>query len=197
MNCLFVIWKLLAPAAEEIKIRVSTPIFPAGSEGEPMSAWWGAVALLIVLAVAVAFAWHPVRSRLRARQLVRARRDFHRVREHLEARFLRLASDSGKPRGLEWVRCDFEDDVTYVRNRHSGEISAFVGVTIGFEAIEGGGMEEVEAVGNLRAATAVFRVEGGNWSTDGRALFNLNPSEAIAYYQDNLELVGQELAQHR
>ena len=58
-------------------------------------------------------------------------------------------------------------------------------------------MEEVEAVGNLRAATAVFRVENGTWATDGRTLFNLNPSEAIAYYQDNLELVGHELAQNR
>jgi hypothetical protein len=52
-------------------------------------------------------------------------------------------------------------------------------------------------VGNLRAATAVFRVERGHWATDGRALFNLNPTEAIAYYQDNLELVGKEFAQHR
>ena len=57
-------------------------------------------------------------------------------------------------------------------------------------------MEDVEAVGNLRAATAVFRVERGIWATDGRALFNLNPTEAIAYYQDNLELVGQEFAHH-
>ncbi|MGD9723986.1 MAG: hypothetical protein AB7O59_20240 [Pirellulales bacterium] len=149
------------------------------------------IAVLLVLA---ALAWRPVRSRLRERQLAHARKEFHRHREHLEARFLRLASESGKPRGLEWARCDFDDDVVYARHRRSGEISAFVGVTIGFEAIEGGGMEEVEAVSNLRAATAVFRVEGGAWRTDGRALFNLNPSEAIAYYQDNLELVGQELA---
>ena len=49
----------------------------------------------------------------------------------------------------------------------------------------------------MRAATAVFRVEKGVWATDGRALFNLNPREAIAYYQDNLEQVAQELAQHR
>ena len=55
-------------------------------------------------------------------------------------------------------------------------------------------MEEVEAVSNLRAATAVFRVEGGAWATDGRALFNLTPSEAVSYYQDNLELVAEELA---
>ena len=160
-----------------------------------MTAWWvpALIAVAVVVALA-ALAWRPVRARLRERQLLRARRDFHRQREHLEARFLRLAAQSGKPRGLEWVRCDFEDDVTYARHRRSGELSAFVGVTIGFEAVEGGGMEDVEAVGNLRAATAVFRIERGAWATDGRALFNLNPAEAIAYYQDTLELVGQELA---
>ncbi|MEX2113865.1 MAG: hypothetical protein WD845_11810 [Pirellulales bacterium] len=155
---------------------------------------------LVFLAVVVTFvvlAWRPVRARLRQRDLARARKDFRRTREHLEAKFVQLASQSGKPRGLEWVRCDFEDDVVYARNRRSGEISAFVGVTIGFEATVGGGMEEVEAVSNLRAATAVFRIERGKWRTDGRALFNLNPSEAVAFYQENLELVGKELAGHK
>ncbi len=162
-----------------------------------MADWWlPSVVALAVILVVVAAAWRPVRSRLRNHELARARREFHRHREHLEARFLRLASSSGKPRGLEWVRCDFEDDVLYARHRQTGELRAFVAVTIGFEAVEGGGMEHVEAVGNLRAATAVFHVERGRWSTDGRALFNLNPAEAIAYYQDNLELVGRELAQH-
>jgi hypothetical protein len=145
------------------------------------------VGLLVVL-------WRPFRARRLESQLAKAQRDFHRHRERLEARFVSLATRSGKPRGLQWVRCDFEDDVIYARHRQSGELSAFVGVTIGFEAIEGGGMEQVEAVGNMRAATAVFRVERGNWATDGRALFNLTPSEAVAYYQDNLEFVAHELA---
>jgi hypothetical protein len=161
-----------------------------------MDGWWWIVASLGVAGalVAIALAWHPVHRRLQAQALGRARRDFHRQRERLEAQFVRLASNSGKPRGLEWVRCDFDDDVVYARHRRSGEISAYVAVTVGFEAIDGGGMEEVEAVSNLRAATAVFRVERGAWRTDGRTLFNLNPSEAVAYYHDNLELVGQEVA---
>jgi hypothetical protein len=160
-----------------------------------MANWWVvAIAALAVAIVVGALAWRPVRARRRENHLTRARRDFHRQRERLEAKFYTLASGSGKPRGLEWVRCDFEDDVIYARHKQSGELSAFVGVTIGFEAIEGGGMEEVEAVGNARAATAVFRVERGQWATDGRALFNLSPSEAVAFYQDNLEFVAQELA---
>ncbi len=115
-----------------------------------MAAWWiTAVAVGAVLLCVAAVGWRPLRARLREKQLARARRDFHLQRERLEAKFLTLASRSGKPRGLDWVRCDFEDAVLYARHRQSGELWAFVGVTIGFEAIAGGGMEEVEAVSNL------------------------------------------------
>ena len=73
-----------------------------------------------------------------------------------------------------------------------------MGVTISFEAVLGGGMEDVEAVSNLRAATAVFNFdEQRQWYTEGRAIFNLNPTEAIQYYQANLELVAQEAASSR
>ena len=139
-----------------------------------------------------ALLWRPFRLKLRAQELARARHDFHRQREHLEAKFLQISAASGKPRGLAWTNVDFDDDVTYARERDSGELSALVAVTISFEAIEGGGMEHVEAVGNLRAATAVFLFRRGRWTTDGRSLFNLNPAEAVKYYQANLELVGQE-----
>ena len=30
--------------------------------------------------------------------------------------------------------------------------------------------------------------------TDGRVILNLSPSEAIRFYQDDLEMVGQEMA---
>jgi hypothetical protein len=160
-----------------------------------MFEWWMLpIAAAAILAVLAAILWRPMRKRARENQLERARRDFHHQREHLEAKFFHLAAASGKPRGLQWVRCDFEDAVVYARNRNSGELNAFVAVTIGFEAVEGGGMEEVEAVGNLRAGTAVFRNASGRWATDGRAIFNLNPAEAVAYFQENLEMVGQELA---
>ena len=67
-------------------------------------------------------------------------------RERLEAKFFQLAAASGRPRGLEWTGCDFDDDVVYARDRRSGELCALVAVTIRFEAQEGGGMEDVEAV---------------------------------------------------
>jgi hypothetical protein len=151
----------------------------------------GSVALAAVVTLAV---WSPIRAAIRAAEYERARKDFHLQRERLEAKFFQFAAASGKPRGLRWTSCDFDDDVSYARDRHNRGLCSFVGVTIAFEAIEGGLMEDVEAVGNLRAATAMFRWHEGRWQTDGRAIFNLNPAEAIAYYHDDLEIVGQEVA---
>ncbi len=114
---------------------------------------------------------------------------FQLRREWLEAEFLKLASRSGMPRGLAWVNCDFDDEVQFAKDRASGKLRALVAVTISFEAVEGGGMEDVEAVTNLRAATAVFFFDGRKWTTNGRALFNLNPSEAMRHYRHELETV--------
>jgi hypothetical protein len=120
---------------------------------------------------------------------------FRKQREWLEAKFVEAASTSGRPRGLRWVDCDFENDITYARDRTTGGLSALVGVTIRFEAIEGGSMEHVEAVGNLRYATAVFRHADGRWTTDGRTIFNLNPAEAIEHFRTSLIIIGQEAAE--
>lgn len=122
-------------------------------------------------------------------QFLQARELFHRRREWLEAKFVTLASTSGKPRGLTWVNCDFDNAVCFARDRKTCQLRALVAVTISFEAVEGGGMEEVEAVGNLRAATAVFHYQANEWATDGRTLFNLNPEEAIEHFQHELETV--------
>ena len=156
-----------------------------------MSVWSN---LMYRLGVLLRVVRQPNKSARQAEEYETARREFHQQRERLEARFFQLASGSGKPRGLRWTECDFENDVTYARDKQSGELCAFVAVTIAFEAIEGGLMEGVEAVGNLRAASAVFRRQQGVWHTDGRAVFNLSPSEAISHYRDNLVMVAHEPA---
>ena len=50
-------------------------------------------------------------------------------------------------------------------------------------------MEDVEAVGNLRAATAVCIWRNDTWTTDGRAVFNLEPQEVVGHYGERLEEV--------
>lgn len=157
-----------------------------------MSAVWIPV-LLAVAAVAVGGLVYFMKRRPRRPEveaspdLAAARESFHRRREWLEAKFLTLASQSGKPRGLEWLSCEFDDQVAFARDRTSGDLRALVAVTIRFEAIAGGGMEHVEAVSNLRAATAVFTNQAGEWTTSGRAIFNLNPVEAIRFYHNELQ----------
>ncbi len=157
---------------------------------------WVVVAGLLLLAIVLPLVVRRVRRSAFEARFCRAMRDFHHHREYLEAKFVELCATSGKPRGLAWDTCDFEDDVAYARHRKSGDLSALVGVTIGFVAIEGGGMEDVEAVSDLRAATAVFNLRDGRWTTEGRAIFNLNPTEAISHYRENLEMVAREHVEH-
>jgi len=125
-----------------------------------------------------------------------AREKFHRQRDSLESDFIQQANKRGIPRGLIWVGCDFESETHFVINRNAGQLQALVAVTISFEAEPGGDMEGVEAVGNLRAATVVFFTgakKPGNWETDGRAIFNLDPTQAIEHFQGEMEVVPENL----
>jgi len=158
---------------------------------------WILVAAVAVLFVAAGLFWRPMRAAWREARLAEARRDFHRQRERLEAKFVQLAAGRAKPDGPQWADCEFDDDVAYARSRSTGELSAFVAVSIEMEDIEDRSPDTPGAVGNLRAATAVFRFDGDHWETDGRAIFNLTPTEAIHFYQRDLEMVGQEVAQRR
>jgi len=150
--------------------------------------WLGIPAAILLVGLTTAAL---LRLRVLGRQLPleQAKRLFHLRREWLEARFFTMAASSGKPRGLAWVDCEFEDDVSLARDRGTGQLRAFVGVTIRFAAIEGGGMEGNENVGRLRAATAVFLLKGNEWQTQGRAIFNLSPVQAIAHFREELEVV--------
>lgn len=146
--------------------------------------FWFLAFLFLMLAWLV---WAILRPTLFTRRIERALRQFVRDRDALEAAFFQAAAASGKPRGLAWKQCAFQQGVVLARDRANGEIVGLVGVTIGFEAIEGGGMEDVEAVGNLRAATALFTHNGRAWATQGRALFNLEPREVLVRYKGSLD----------
>jgi hypothetical protein len=143
------------------------------------------IVFLVVLVLAVA-TW-ALRRAFRRRRRAAARQDFGTRRAEYERAFFAAASASGKPRGLRWKECRFEDGALFARDRATGELIALVGVTISFEAIEGGDMEDVEAVGNLRCATAVFNHNGHDWTTTGRAVFNLEPPEVLVRFAESLE----------
>lgn len=144
-----------------------------------------AVAVISLLAVVgLVFALRPRNAKVNPSI---GRKIFSERREWLEADFFKIGSQSGSPRGLEWVGCDFDNAVSFAIDKRSGDLTALVAVGIQFEAIEGGGMEEVEAVANEKAATAVFRFDGQHWQATGKTVFNLSPTETIQYYQNDLE----------
>lgn len=136
----------------------------------------GTVCALLIAGVPLALKWRRSRRRQKIR---RAIRDFRTVREMLEAKFFDLAAQSGKPKGLRWLECDWQDAVTFGRDTKTGLLTAFVSVEIHFEAEEGSDMEEVAAVGTIRDACALFHWSGGRWGTGGRALFNMDAHDAL------------------
>jgi hypothetical protein len=148
---------------------------------------WIALTALAIRALVALVLWIRGRPARRLANRREAARQFHARRAELEPAFLAAANATGKPRGLRWVSTRFDPSVLFAADRSTAELYALAGATVSFEAIEGGGMEEVEAVGNLRYATAVFAYRNGHWSTDGRAVFNLEPAQAIERFGDSLE----------
>ncbi|MBL8818026.1 MAG: hypothetical protein JNL58_18515 [Planctomyces sp.] len=103
---------------------------------------------------------------------------FDRHAAQLQKSFFELAANSGKPRGLRWVRCDWQEQRAIFTEPGSGLLTLVVGVSVAFEAIEGSDMENVAAAGDLRDASAVFHYQNGAWGTGGRVLFNMDPVTA-------------------
>lgn len=153
--------------------------------------FWGSVIGLAIL-LAMALVSVPLARRWRQRESQMAVRQFRRQRELLEAKFIDLAHAIGKPRGLRWSDCDWLSAVTFARDRQTGLITAFAGINIRFEAIEGGDMEDVAAVGTVRDAVAVFHYHQGAWGTGGKALFNMNAEEAVTRLTAQFEAMPTE-----
>jgi hypothetical protein len=143
----------------------------------------------------MAWPWSALRALLGRKPDPRAAADlFHRQRPQLEEMFFQAAASGGKPRGLRWKALEWEPGATFARERVSGGLVALVGLTIQFEAIEGGDIEDLPAVGNLRNASAVFFFHAGRWHTTGRAVFNLNPAEAVAHFGNQYEPLEEKEA---
>jgi hypothetical protein len=159
----------------------------------PEPVWWIPIAFTMV-AVVFLVLWRPFQAAAREARLTQARKEFHKQREWLEVKFISLAGTQGGPDSPRWSNCEFDDAVSYVRHRTTGELSAFVAVTVALEGIGHASNTATDLMSNLQAGTAVFRFEKVRWVTDGRVIHDLSPNEAIRAYQSDLEMVGQEMA---
>jgi hypothetical protein len=131
--------------------------------------------------------WWQRRSRARQHDLFQRAVDEFPRQSDLTTKFLAAANATGKPRGLRWISCELQGQPIFATNDATDEIFGLSGATIGFEAIPGGDMEEVEAVGDIRYVTAIFQYRNGKWQTDGRAIFNLEPTQAVARLGETLK----------
>ena len=157
--------------------------------------WW--IPIVAVVLLTAALLWRPrCKTAARSVRLVQAKQWFHVQREWLEAKFIQMAAAHEGPNAPRWADCTFADDVAYVRNRTTGELSAFVAVTIAMEELPNLTPDVGNAIGNLQAGTAVFRLDQDHWVTDGHAILNLSPNEAVQRCGEDLELISEELA-HR
>lgn len=154
---------------------------------------WIATGVGLVLALVAGWIWRRGRAAQRAAQHQLAQIEFLETRTGLVEGFLVAANQTGKPRGLEWIGCELDDQVLFAKDRANGELYALCGATISFAAIPGGGMEDVEAVSNLRYATVFFVYRRGTWQSDGQSVFNLEPQASHARYAESLEQVDGPL----
>jgi hypothetical protein len=155
--------------------------------------WWLSIVVIVLVALVV-FLRRPRRKASRTVPLLGAKQRFRMQREGLEAKFIQLAASRARRGAPRWADCSFDDDVAYVRNRATGELSAFVAMTIAAEDEEAA---TSEAIGNLQAGTAVFRFDRDHWVTDGRAILTLSPIEAVHRFGDDLEIVTEDLAHQK
>ncbi len=157
-----------------------------------VAVYWSLFVVLVSVIAAGLWILRGVLGRRRwRRRYQRAATALRRQASQLEQHFLESAAATGKPRGLIWKSSTFHESAQLVRDRVSGDIYALVGITIAFEAVVGGDMEQVAAVSNLRCASALLEWKRNRWTTSGRVLFNLEPDEAIERYSENLDPVCQ------
>ncbi|VAX39763.1 hypothetical protein MNBD_PLANCTO02-32 [hydrothermal vent metagenome] len=148
------------------------------------------ISILLLFVFLVVLLIKPLARWVELRVVKRGIERFRIEREQLEACFFDKASRLGKPRDLRWLTCDWQKDVTFAKDKDSGFLTAFVAVNISFEAVEGGDMEDVAAVGTIREAAALFHYNNGHWGTGGRALFNMSPTDALLRLQEQFTPIG-------
>lgn len=162
--------------------------------------WW-LITTIIAVSIATFFICYRIRLAMWHRLFLRAKREFRWQRERLEAKFVQIGQQRAGSAIRRWGNCDFDDEVTFVRSRVNGQLSAFVSVEITLESI----FSSIEAHEDdlispflaepqqkiVRNATGIFVYNKSHWDTTGRTIYNLSPSETIRFYRRDLEAVTE------
>jgi len=135
------------------------------------------------IGLAVMLVWDAVRKPDFARMI----EAYSSIATALRHQFLQTAAASGMPRGLKWLSAESLGEPIFVYDRASREMLALVPLLVQFEPLPGSDLEDVPQAREPRPVTAIMKFTGEAWTTAGRTLFNLNPSQVAA--QNRYELV--------
>lgn len=148
---------------------------------------WILLTAAAATALAIAGGFRAARILVARVRFSEARCRFHRHRESLEARFAKaVAADLGQD---DPAAFDFDDEVTYFRDRGSGGLTAIVAVSLICK--EDWLPHEDEEV-RRRAGVALFRYDGRTWTPENRILLNLTPHEALDRLAGRIQVVHRD-----
>jgi hypothetical protein len=147
------------------------------------------ILLAAIVALAAATLWRPVVRFWHGIRFEKARALFHRERERLEARLVKQIAVPVVTGEVEWLDCDFDDQVTFLRDRRTGELLALVAVTLGPETPWAVELDET----SHGHGVAVFRFDAKHWTTDPKVHMNLTLEEMIRGFSGTMEVIRREM----
>ena len=100
--------------------------------------------------------------------------EFRARQPELLALWFRTAADAGKPKGLTWVSGEPFGEPLF------GPGWAVLPLMVQFEPTADGGLEDVPQAKEPRPVVAVFAYTRRQWTTGGRAVFNLSAEQVAA-----------------
>lgn len=150
------------------------------------------ILVLVAAVIVLLLSAKPLARWVQRRELRSARSDLRVQRERLEAKFVEIASQTGKPRDLVWKSCEWLDETAWGRGVDTGLLTAFVSCTLQFDVAEGIDPEEFPLADQLRQGVALFHYRAGRWGTGGRVIFNMTPADAVERLQDQYIRVADD-----
>ncbi len=155
-----------------------------------MSWVWGlGVASLVAIGIIGAVRWL---WRLgRAIQVERAWELFRLVRPRLEEELLAAGQSRGKPRHLQWARCQILGTPWLVRDRQRRCVVAVAAVEVAFEPLAGTDMADWPAARLPRYGTATFVLRRGQWDIHEPIRLNLSPQQLVEQLAGRYVVIGR------
>lgn len=148
-----------------------------------------AIILIPLATIVVVLVIWRVQARIRRHVLFqRARRQFHRQRERLEAKLVRQIAVPVVAGEVEWADCEFDDEVLFLRERRGGRLAAVVLVTLGTET---SWLPPADPE-SRRCGVAVFRFEKNGWIADPKVYMNLTPEDVVREFAGTMEVLWRD-----